>query len=100
MDTTLSVNIALPGGVTYDKVRMVQAIIKGDVGGTYENFRFVSDGYRATVITNDSLYAVPVVIAGSHYINVGRDATNSLFDSTDFDATSFNRGYVTVIYEA
>ncbi len=86
MNSTLSVNIA--HGLTMSKIRNVHALIRNDADTKYTMF----PGYIAT-----SGNFIDKISLSSTEITLFR-APSSEFDSTDYDATSFNRGWITIEY--
>lgn len=89
MDSTASVNVA--HGVTLDNIRSVDFVIKDDNSTN----RYMSRGSTAAdgemQMWVDSIGATNIVLAR---------LTGGYFDTAAFDATSFNRGYVTIFYQA
>lgn len=81
MDTTASVNVA--HGVTWSKIRSITVSIWNDDSVLYTFF----DGST----TSPSVYANSVNVILTRI-------TSGFFDSVNFNATSFNRGYVTIWY--
>lgn len=86
MDATSTVSVA--HGVTSANIRHVSVLIRADTG---------TNVYNLTVDSTPS-------VAGywyfdSTYINLGRLAGGG-YDNTNFDATSFNRGYIYIDYVA
>lgn len=86
MDTTLSVNIA--HGLTMSKIRNVHALIRNDADTIYTMF----PGY----ITASGSFIDKISLSSTE-ITLFR-APSSEFDSTDFDSTSYNRGWITIEY--
>lgn len=91
MDSTSSVNVAhgISTGISY--IRSVSVSIIDDLSSTVFDFTQwkTSDGTTAMGwMTWDNTNVVLNRVNGS------------FFDSTSFDSTSFNRGYVTIIYES
>jgi hypothetical protein len=81
MDATSTVNVA-HGLADNQKIRGIQAIIRNDAGtGVYPLDTFGSTTFNA----------------GSNVIELNR-TVGLAFDTTDFDATSYNRGWVTITY--
>jgi len=81
--------VSVAHGLTLSTIRTVKAIIRNDVNAGYYD------------ITNDDGSGT-----GSHGISCGTTnitlyrRASGLFDSTSFDSTSFNRGWITVQYIA
>lgn len=92
MDTTA--NVGVNHGLTSSTIRKVSAVIIGDTGGSPTDLCI-----KPTIINGD-----PISISGS--VSVGTSAislvrvTGGGYDSTGYDSTGFNRGYITIIYEA
>lgn len=83
MTATLVVNIA--HGLTLDKIRGISATVRNDASSTFYDFSTSdasTNSYMSTNITNVSMKRTPT----------------GLFDTTEFDATSFNRGWITIQY--
>lgn len=83
MDTTNFVQVA--HGLTFSKIVLIHVTILidddvGDIG--YEYF----DGTGLSSIS-----------FGTTNVSINR-VTGGLFDSTNFDKTSYNRGYITILY--
>lgn len=87
MDTTQSVSVA--HGLTFSKIRAVRAMILSDSGATLTDINW---GYPAA-ITSQAGISVDTV-----NVNLYRDDANLLFNSTSYDSTGFNRGYITIWY--
>ena len=88
MDTTNSVDVA--HGLTLGNIRSVNAMIRDDTNSVYYNFE------SFTVGAADGL--AQIIGSTSTYISLTRDE-GGFFDSTGFDSTSFNRGWITICYE-
>lgn len=82
MDTTAT--LAVAHGLTASNIRSVEVIIRHDNG---------TDQYRLDAIDSGETVEGGVESIGSTNINLRRVASG-LFDGTNFDSTSFNRGYV------
>lgn len=86
MDATASVSIA--HGVTSSKIRSISVMIRHDTTAEQFPIDFVNvvsggiNGGYSNDATNVILYRV----------------TGGWFDGTDYDATSFNRGFITIAY--
>ena len=90
MDSTTSINVA--HGVTDHKnIRSVTGTIRNDADSTYYPLAMwgVSNTIQAGITSIDSTN-----------INIERGSSTSDFNSTSFDtSSSFNRGWLTIIYE-
>ncbi len=91
MDSTASINVAHGIG-DWTKIRTIQASIINDVSGAVFNL-INSESITGVEIDNTS-------IAWNSTNIVLRRVSNGIFDSTGFDATSFNRGWVIILYLA
>lgn len=85
MDTTTSVNVA--HGLTLANIRSVDVVIRNDTDSAYYQLNRTPSGNNDGTI--DSIDSTNVGLA--------RD-TGGIFDSTSFDSTSYNRGWITIIY--
>lgn len=93
MDTNLLPASTIPHGLTLAQIRFVSASIRADVGaGLPGVFPIWS---AATGSANDP---GGIVNAGTTNIGLSR-RTGGFFDATDFDATSYNRGWIKIEYE-
>lgn len=88
MDATDSVFV--DHGVTLGKIRTISVIIRNDADNTY-----VPDGAYITSGTVPELY---IISATATTIGVQRKLSGIL-DGTDYDATAYNRGWITITYE-
>lgn len=89
MDTTGSITLAHSLSNTERKtIRQLSLIIRDDLDSTYYN---TTDGTSATV--NASIDSIDI-----NNLNLSRLASG-IFDSTDFDSTGYNRGFVTFWYQ-
>jgi hypothetical protein len=87
MDSTDSVSVA--HGLTLSKIRTLQVLLRNDADTLY-----------APISTSQNTNAP------SLEIKMSADATNvfigrligGIYDSTDFNSTSYNRGYITIEY--
>ena len=77
-------------GASWRKVRNVQVIIRNDNDDSYR----VLNGYDS----NQGLYGGGVFLINSIWITLGR-VQSGYFDSTNYDATNYNRGWITFWYE-
>ena len=82
MDSTASVTVA--HGLTLANIRDVQVLIRQDLDTPYYPLDYSGHGYW-NVISAGGVVALYRTAGGT-------------FDSTDFDATSFNRGWITITY--
>lgn len=85
MDSTANVNVA--HGLTQSTIRNVQVLIRDDTDGIYEPLN--------TAYSSGS--SAGYFLAGSANINLYR-LTSGHFDNPAYDATSFNRGWITIWY--
>ncbi len=81
-------------GVVFDRIRSVEAIIRNDV----DNYHYSIN--RHNVANNDMAGAVHHIDATEIRLSRLNTAAGGFFDSTDFDSTSYNRGWVTIWYSA
>ncbi len=85
MDATLSVSI--PHGLTYSKIRSVKALIRNDADSAVYDFSSVNNAVTETA--GNFVYATVTDVAITR-------ATTGFFDSTGFDSTSYNRGWIVI----
>lgn len=85
MDTTTSVNVA--HGLVYANIRTISALIRNDADTAVNDFM-----HRQSVETSNHFMR-----ADATNISLSRSAV-SIFDSTTYDSTSYNRGWITVGY--
>lgn len=85
MDTTSPINVAHGLGGSFKKIRSVRVVIRDDADTTY--YMLEREGVGGVVTIDGTNIIITRVNAG-------------IFDDPAFDATSYNRGYVTIIYEA
>lgn len=85
MDANAS--IAVAHGLTLSKIKSVSVMVRNDADDAY---------YQLCGFDGATLPAYQTAIDATN-INVTRK-TSDTFDSTDFDSTSYNRGWVTIIY--
>jgi hypothetical protein len=90
MNTGTSINIPHGLGSDWIKIRHVQAIIRNDDNDAYYPLDTVTSG-GGSVAGN-------ILHINSTNIRLTR-GTTKFFDDTDFDSTSYNRGWVHFIYE-
>ena len=85
MDTTASKSVA--HGLSIGDIRFVSCLIRNDAGTTL----YTAHGHDGgtTPFEIDYIDATNVVLARKN---------GSIFDATEFDATSYNRGWVTIQY--
>ena len=88
MDATNSINVA--HGLTLNKIRAVNVTIRNDDDDIYYPIDFVVVPGTASQGT----FSITVTDVG-----LARDP-GGWFDGVDFDSTSYNRGWITIIYEA
>lgn len=88
MDTTLGVNIAHSLSATeWKTVRQIDVIIRNDADGQYFKIEYPNSGN------------LDGAVAGINSTNISLERTTSgFFDSTSFDSTSYNRGFITFWY--
>ena len=85
MDANSSVNVA--HGLTLAKIRSVSALIRRDDDALYFDFHVYDPaGANSRQIT-----------VGSTNITLNRSDSGT-FDTTDYNSTSYNRGWITIIY--
>lgn len=87
MDSTVFVNVA-HGLPDYTKIRSISALIRRDDDSTYYDFATADNN---TAGTNSGLNA------STTNINLSR-ATGGTFDGINFNATTFNRGWIVIQY--
>lgn len=87
MDSTPSVNVA--HGLTLSKIRRVNVFIRNDADTTY----YELSGWigAAAAVVGCPIYA------GSTNVTIYREG-GIAFDSTNFDSTSYNRGWIVIWY--
>ena len=85
MDTNQSVSVA--HGLTFSKIRNVSALIRHDTDGVYS----FGGALDSTETDESYIYAGPTDI-------VLRRGAGGWFDRTEFNATSYNRGWITIQY--
>ena len=92
MDTTPSVSIPHGLGILRRNVRMISVMIRRDANDVWYLFNGTLSVLAAENISQFiAIDSIQVVIA--------RD-TDGFFDSANFIATSFNRGWITLFYES
>lgn len=91
MDTTSSISISIPGGVTYDQIRSVKVSIKSDlIAGNYQ----LDD----LIASNAGSWQVDVVGLDTTHIQLAR-VGGGIFDNSTYDSTSYNRGWLIIQYQ-
>jgi hypothetical protein len=88
MDATAQVTIA-HGIADFTKIRSLSAIVRTDADSAYYN---LVNGEIGASSGNTQIQAQ------STNVLLAR-AVGGIFDSTSFDSTAFNRGWITVVYE-
>lgn len=81
MDSTL--NKMVTHGITLNKIRTIDIIIRNDADDTYYPVDNYSADIGCTITSTD--------------VSISR-AIGGIFDNTSFDSTGFNRGWVTIFY--
>lgn len=94
MDTTASVPVTATG-VTGTKIRMIDVQIRPDSGATTAQYPLNMYNTGGTGIVNGGVSGYQ---QGANSVISLYRTTGGFFDSTNFDATSYNRGWVTVWY--
>ena len=92
MDTT-SNKIVAHGLADHKKIRMIDVIIREDTDTNVFGF---FDGNQSGSAGRDGGLEYPI---GDTNIELNRE-TGGYFDNAAFDSTGFNRGWITIIYEA
>lgn len=88
MDSTSGLNVTA-SAITASKIRSVFATIRPDIGSP------LGDAYYSIEYAGNA----PIWAASGSDTLIGLTRTaTGLFDSTSFDATSYNRGWITIIY--
>jgi len=85
MDSTGLVTIA--HGLTLSKIRIVEAMIIADGGGTVTPIDSGDPGAAGTIGGGIQINSSSVLLIRT---------TGGFFDNTNYDATSFNRGFITI----
>lgn len=91
MDSTVSVTVA-HGLADFKKIRAIDCIVRNDSDTTYANLLALAPG-------GSQEPGGSAQFIDSTNITLVRK-TSGTFDSTSFDSTSYNRGWVTITYEA
>jgi hypothetical protein len=81
--------IEIPHGVTYGNIRSIYVVVRNDANITMFPLDYRS--YAADVPSGSWYW-------GTSIIRLGRYG-GGYFDETNFDSTSYNRGWITIIYE-
>jgi hypothetical protein len=89
MDTTA--NKSVSHGLTYANIRAVSVLVRSDTDNIRHMSPHPSAGLTDVDLSINFIDSTTVVIAR----RVG-----GLFDNTNYDSTSYNRGWVTIIYQA
>ena len=85
--------VSVAHGVDYTKIRMIDVIIRPDDDATFpERYLTITGNNPSTLEGIARLFDTTNVQLS---INTG-----SFFDTNRFDKTSFNRGWITILYEA
>jgi hypothetical protein len=92
MDATGSINVAHGLGASFSNIRSVSVMIRNDSGSQIYPF-------NAGVNLTDTTPQGTIAQISNPNINLARLGTG-IFNSTDFDATSYNRGWITITYIA
>lgn len=88
MDSTASVNVSLSGVASDDAIRHLSVIIRNDAGTNFYPLEILNGGLPS------GLWSI-----GGGNITLSRIASTGLFDSTNFDSTSYNRGWVYLVWD-
>ena len=91
MDTNIAILVPHLMGSNYKKIRSVSVVIRDD-----------NDQYYYPLNSAELASSVPeggVQLFDSTNIYLRRRPTPGLFDSTTFNSTSYNRGWITITYE-
>lgn len=105
MDSTSNVTVALPSGVTSDKIRMIQVMIRADSGASGgETLIPLNSGHHQSggdcfgaTTDYEPQGGIDFAQACAGSIQLYRK-TAGFFDSADYNATSYNRGFITIGY--
>lgn len=87
MDADASKNVA--HGLTLSKIRAVSVVVRNDAGDTYYAFSTASP-------TNPHDIVIQYIDATNVVL---QRANSTAFDSTGYDQTPYNRGWITIWYE-
>ena len=83
-------SVGVAHGLTFSKIRSVSAVVRDDAD---VNYYLLTPGWINTPVEVDGY------ISSFNTTNIVLNSTSSgKFDSTDFNATAYNRGWVTIIY--
>jgi hypothetical protein len=92
MDSNSSRTVSI--SIDFKKIRSVSGVIRNDADDTYYPFSGITD----TVLTGETpTVAMQYMETGAIYL---LRVNSSLFDSINFDSTSYNRGWLTIVHEA
>ena len=92
MDSSAYKDVSHGLGSNYKKIRGISVVIRKDDDSSYYS-DVLYWGYTA----KNMEFGISHITSSE--IRMSR-ANTGLFDSTDFDATSYNRGWVTILYQA
>lgn len=92
MDTTQNVNVAHGLGSEFDKIRSVDAWVRNDLGTNLEPLSVFTDA------ADPNLLGGGVLLINSTNVQLFR-RTGGNFDNANFDATSYNRGWIIIWME-
>lgn len=98
MDTTASITLTLTG-INTTKIRTISVGIRADASGPILPSAF----YQLPFFDGSNLLQAAfsaASISGSDTLLTLRRTASGAFDSTDFDDTSYNRGWIIIDYEA
>jgi hypothetical protein len=88
MDSTASIGVA--HGLTLANIRAISALLRDDANTTYYAMPWMNVAPGASSSADG-------ISVGATNVNLDR-TTGGFFDNTNFDATTFNRGWITVSY--
>lgn len=89
MDSTLSVSVN--HGLTFDNILSVTVIIINDAGSSLYPIDFINVGTSTVPSGSWSINTTQVIL---------RRSGTEFFDNAAFDSTSYNRGFIYIVYEA
>jgi len=89
MDTNTSTTVA-HGLADITKIRSISGSLRNDVDSSLHPIPHVAQQ------GDDNL----TISVGTTNITIGRSVPSTQFDNTNYDSTGFNRGWITIIYEA
>lgn len=93
MDTTINVSVAHGLSSTYLKIRSIDVIIRNDTNAFLYSL-FNTETISGTGVNQGWLSGITSTSVSLYRL------TGGFFDSTSFDSTSFNRGWIIIRYEA